>query len=237
MVVPWLMPGIAIPGPWLEGQEPTGSSMQAMAAHSTAWAAGCAQRAALARRPGRVACQANHAAAAANTARQAVTGTGVSRGSSIPAMATPIRTCSASASRSVFLPRSRETARRVAQKTAIMIMRTAKLPASQGGALTSAPPGPGVPGMPAAGAWPPAAAGADSCPRAWPGGLVRAAAKSLDPGSPSPCAGPPADDATRPPPGGSTTAHGSSPQPGRLTRHGQEEGNACNREPVSSTPH
>ena len=27
MVVPWLMPGIAIPGPWAEGQEPTGSSM------------------------------------------------------------------------------------------------------------------------------------------------------------------------------------------------------------------
>ena len=106
-----------------------------------------------------MACQANHAAAAANTARQAVTGTGVSRGSSIPAMATPIRTCSVSASGSVFLPRSREMARRAAQQTAITTMRTAKLPASQAGALTSASPGPGVPGMPAAGARPPAAAG------------------------------------------------------------------------------
>ena len=96
-----------------------------------------------------MACQANHAAAAANTARQAVTGTGVSRGSSIPAIATPIRTCSASASSSVFLPRSREMARRAAQQTAIMIMRTAKQPVSQAGALTSASPGPRVPGRPA----------------------------------------------------------------------------------------
>jgi hypothetical protein len=54
------------------------------------------------------------AAAPANTTRQAVAGTGVSRGSSIPAIAVPIRTCSASASRSVFLPRSREMARRTA---------------------------------------------------------------------------------------------------------------------------
>ena len=93
-----------------------------------------------------MACQANHAAAAANTARHAVTGTGVSRGSSIPAMATPIRTCSASASRSVFLPRSREMARRAAQYTAITIMRIAKLPASQAGPLMSAPPGPACAG-------------------------------------------------------------------------------------------
>ena len=86
-----------------------------MAAHSTAWGTGCAQRARPARRPAEMACQANHAAAAANTARQAVPGTGVSRGSSIPAIATPIRTCSPSASSSVCRPRRREMARRPAQ--------------------------------------------------------------------------------------------------------------------------
>jgi hypothetical protein len=125
-----------------------------MAAHSTAWAAGDVQRAPGGRRPGRMACHANHAAAAANTARQAVTGTGVNRGSSIPAMATPIKTCSVSASGSVFLPRSRGMASRAAQQTAIMIMRTAEPPTSQAGALTCASPGPGVPGMAAAGARP-----------------------------------------------------------------------------------
>ena len=85
-----------------------------MTAHSTAWTAGCAQHARPACWPRRTARQANHAVAAANTARQAVTGTGAGRGSSIPAMATPIRTCSASASSSVFVSRSREMARRVA---------------------------------------------------------------------------------------------------------------------------
>jgi hypothetical protein len=116
-----------------------------MATHSTAWAAGYAQRAGRARRPGRVASQANHTAAAAKTTRQAVTGMGVSRGSSIPAMATPIRTCSVSASRSVVRPRRQEMARRAAQYTAVATMRIAKPPASQPGTLTSASwPGIGV---------------------------------------------------------------------------------------------
>ena len=69
-----------------------------------------------------MACQANHAAAAAKTTRQAVTGMGVSRGSSIPAIAKPIKMCSASASRSVVRPDRREMARRAAQYTAVTTM-------------------------------------------------------------------------------------------------------------------
>ena len=112
-----------------------------MAAHSTACGAGWAHR----QPPGRplrarIACQANHAAAAANTARHMVAGTGLSRGSSIPAIATPMRMCSPSVSSSVSLPRTRDAARRPAQQAATMIMSTAKPPASQGGLLTSAFP-------------------------------------------------------------------------------------------------
>ena len=123
-----------------------------MAAHSTACGAGWAQRAARPAGRARMACQANHAAAAANTARQAVPGTGLSRGSSIPAIATPIRTCSPSVSSSVSLPRSRDTARRPAQQTATMIMSDREAAGEPGGPLTSASPGPGAPGAPAAGA-------------------------------------------------------------------------------------
>jgi hypothetical protein len=116
-----------------------------MAAHSTACGAGCGHRAPAARPRARIACHANHAAAAANTARQAVPGTGLRPGSSIPAMATPIRTCSPSASSSVSLPRRRQTARRPAQYTATMIMSAAKPPASQAGPLMRAAPEPRAP--------------------------------------------------------------------------------------------
>ena len=112
-----------------------------MAAHSTAWGAGCAHREALGRLRlrERIACQENHAAAAAKTARQTVPGTGLSPGSNIPAIATPIRTCRPSASSSVSRPRRRPMASRPAQQTAISIMSAANIPASHPGPVTPGP--------------------------------------------------------------------------------------------------
>ena len=121
-----------------------------MAAHSTACGAGWAHREPPGRPvPARIACHPNQAAAAANTARQMVPGTGLSCGSSIPAIATPMRACSPSVSSSVSLPRTRDTARRPALQTATMIMSAAKPPVSQAGPLMSASHGAGAPRAPA----------------------------------------------------------------------------------------
>ena len=111
-----------------------------MAAHSTAWGAGCAHRQLPGvRRPrAPMACQPNQAAAVANTACQMVPGTGLSCGSSIPAMATPMRTCSTSASGSVGRPRSLQMTSRAVQLAATSSMSAASPPASHARPVTSA---------------------------------------------------------------------------------------------------
>ena len=87
-----------------------------MARHSTRCGMGWAHRQRGRVLPGRtgIACHANHAAAIPNTASHALAGSGLSRGTSIPAMATPMTTCTPSASNSVSRRCQREAARRLA---------------------------------------------------------------------------------------------------------------------------
>jgi len=63
----------------------------------------------------RVACHPNHTAAPAKTTFHTLPGSGLSRGTSIPAMATPMATCIPSASNSVSRRHRRERASRPAQ--------------------------------------------------------------------------------------------------------------------------
>jgi len=83
-------------------------------------------------------CQANQAAAAANAACHSPAGSGLNRGSNIPAMAMPMRICTPSASNSVCRRRTLLATMRPADSPASRSIRAAKPAGIQAGPVTSA---------------------------------------------------------------------------------------------------
>src|SRR6266851_7495896 len=121
------------------------SSTHTMAEHDSTWAPCCPPGAggpvvARARHLPRTACPANQAVPAANSTVQARAWSGLSRGTSIPAMATPITVCITSAPWSVERRHQRAAASRVAQYPAITSRIAASTAASQDGGATSPHP-------------------------------------------------------------------------------------------------